>query len=299
MSTASQLERIAKIVEQLSPLGSKQRGMRIEASEWNQLVAALREVLEIDRAQEVTAQQRLEEGFARNVHEHLGQVDLAWLDSDLQSRLSEGPGSLSTRVAVEDMGRKVDTAAAEVARLSGIVDEQQKRNDSSAVEELERSAKLRGFEQRFAGLEDLRGLVAQLAARAQRLGPVIEAVLELRTSLLDAAGNPIAVNEVAGRVAALEKLSANFNGVDGRPLRLRDIEVQMQELQDGLDARIDQRVRALVDEQVRKNLDQLMEQIGGQLAELQKRFESQLTATRRRLESEVAALSNRVARLEG
>ena len=50
MATVEQLERIAKLSEALAPLAGKQRGMRIEADDWNALVAAVKGILEVDRA---------------------------------------------------------------------------------------------------------------------------------------------------------------------------------------------------------------------------------------------------------
>lgn len=235
MVIANQLERIAKLVEALAPLGDKQRGMKIEAEDWNRLVTTMRGILEVDKAQEDTARLVLEENFAEKTHEHLGAVEVTWLDPTLQERISEGGGSLSVRIALADVSKRVDTFSAEVARLTAVAEEQQKRNDRSAVDELERSAKLREFEQRFSGLEDLRGLVTALDGRVGDLAPAIQDILDLRQELRDDQGNPIDVGHVVRDVAALEALAANLNGVDGSPVRLRDVEIQIRELQDVLD----------------------------------------------------------------
>ena len=87
MTVTNQLERIAGLVERLGPIAKKQRGMRIEAEQWNALVDVLLGVLQVDRAQEESTQVSLEQRFATKVHEHLGRIGITWLDTDLQTRL--------------------------------------------------------------------------------------------------------------------------------------------------------------------------------------------------------------------
>ena len=65
MADASQLEKIAALVDRLEPLRAKRRGMPIEAEEWNALVDALQDVLEIDRAQERGVGAALDSGGCR------------------------------------------------------------------------------------------------------------------------------------------------------------------------------------------------------------------------------------------
>ena len=234
MAATSQLDKIAELIDALEPLGRKQRGMRLEADEWNRLVAVLGEILEIDKTQETTTRLLLEGSFAVKDHEHLGQVQVAWLDPTLQERVSEGGGSLSVRSRLADVAKRVDTGAAEVARLTAVADQQQQRNDRASVEELERSAKLRGFEERFTGLEDLRALVAAIEAKVAGLDPAIDEVLKLREQLTDPTGKPIDVSALVREVEALVKLCQNFNGVDGKPVRMRDVEIRLKQIEDVL-----------------------------------------------------------------
>ena len=89
MAATTQLAKIADLTERLAPLAGKQRGMPIEHDDWNALVDVLRGLLEIDHAQEDSAQSDLEQRFALKEHDHLGQVTLAWLDPSLQSAVGE------------------------------------------------------------------------------------------------------------------------------------------------------------------------------------------------------------------
>src|SRR3954447_7317946 len=95
MAGALPLDRIGAITSALAPLAGKQRGMRIEADDWNALIAAVKGILEIDRAQEEGAKSALAEAYAPRAHEHLGTVSVAWLASDLQSRVGDASGGVS------------------------------------------------------------------------------------------------------------------------------------------------------------------------------------------------------------
>ena len=237
MATTGRLDTIAALTDKLVPLGDRQRGMTIQAEQWNTLVTVLRGILEIDRAQEIGVAQSLADSFAKAGHQHLGEVTLSWLDPDMQSRVTDGSGggSLSVRAALADVTARQGDTTRQLAALSDGVERIQKRADDTSVGELARSAKLRSFEDRFTGVEDLRGLVTTLSADVSGLQPSVQAVLDLRAQLTDAAGAPIDVRALAQRADTLSAAVDDATlGVDGRPLRLRDVEVTLQEIQDAL-----------------------------------------------------------------
>jgi hypothetical protein len=248
MATTLQLERIAALVEKLDPIANKQRGMRIEADEWNALVDILRGILQIDRAQEDGQQVSLEQRFAAIDHEHIGQVNITWLDADLQARLGgqAGQGSVFTRTALGEATQKITSLGTEVSRLSSLAEKQQTLLDRTTVDLVDRSKVLQQFDQRFSGLENLRTLVSAVSNDVQGLRGNVDTVLKLRETLSDVAGNPIDVAGLKTQVAELETLRENLKGVDGNLLRLRDIEVKLNEVSDsagtgngnGLDQRI-------------------------------------------------------------
>lgn len=238
MATTGRLDTIAALTDRLVPLGDRQRGMTIQAEQWNTLVTVLRGILEIDRAQETGVAQSLADSFAKADHQHLGEVTLSWLDPDMQGRVTDdgsGGGSLSVRAALADVTARLGDTARQLAALSDGVERIQRRADDTSVGELARSAKLRSFEERFTGVEDLRGLVTTLSANMAGLQRSVQAVLDLRAQLTDAAGAPIDVRALAQRADTLSAAVDNATlGVDGRPLRLRDVEVTLQEVQDAL-----------------------------------------------------------------
>src|SRR3954468_2379756 len=149
MATGTQLDRIAALADQLHGLAGKSRGMPIEADEWNSLVGALQGILEVDRVQESTGQASLELSFARADHDHIGQVVLTWLDPDLQARLGDASNPVSTRAAVADLAHRIQGLSGQVAQQTSAVETMQSAADHSAADDLERDAKLRGFEGRL------------------------------------------------------------------------------------------------------------------------------------------------------
>ncbi|MDB6062012.1 MAG: hypothetical protein JWM78_2115 [Verrucomicrobiaceae bacterium] len=260
MATSLQLERIAALVEKLDPVANKQRGMRIEADEWNVLIDVLRGILQIDRTQEDSAQTGFEQRFAAIDHTHIGQVDITWLDADLQARLggAQGSGSVFTRTALGEATQKITSLGTEVARLSTLAETQQQFIDRAAVDAVDRSKTLTQFDARFAGVENLRTLVGSVSNDVNGLRGNVDTVLRLRTSLSDAAGNPINVAQLQTQVGDLETLRENLKGVDGNLIRLRDIEVKLNEVSDaagaGNGAGLDQRI-ATATEQLQQQLN--------------------------------------------
>jgi hypothetical protein len=290
VAATDQLDQISKLIDALTPLGNKQRGMRIEADEWNRLVTTMLDILSIDKTQETTTRLLLEGSFATKEHEHLGEIEVTWLDPVLQARVSEGGGSLSVRTLLADVAKRVDTGATEISRLTAVAAEQQQRNDRASVEELERSAKLREFEDRFGAVENLRGLVTGLDGKVNGLEPAIEAVLELRAELRDDTGAPIDVSALAREVTALRKLSQNFNGVDGKPVRMRDIEIRLKQIEDvlglvgsgGLEGRfaaLADQLRDLLDGRVDERVEAARAQLAADAAAADEQLRAELEAT--------------------
>jgi len=283
MASTGRLERIAALNDLLTGLAGRQRGEPIEAEQWNAIVEVLQGILGIDVAQETGVAQSLADSFARADHEHLGGVSLAWLDSDLQERVvTGGSGSVSARVALTDITARVSALSGVVSTLSTQLETMQKRNDDSAVDELMRSSKLRGFESRFTGVEDLRALVGSVSAQVQDLGPQVQTVLDLRTQLRTETGEPIDVSKVVAQVTQLgSAVSDATTGVAGETLRMRDLQVAIQELNDvtgigqgGLDERI-----ATLGVQLQATLDtHLDERFGVQQEEISALIDDKLTS---------------------
>lgn len=289
MASTLQLERIANLVEKLDPVSSKQRGMRIEADEWNVLIDVLRGILQIDRTQEDSAQTSLEQRFAAVDHVHLGQIDLTWLDAALQAQLGgqQGQGSVLTRTALGESAQRIASLGSELARLSTLAETHQSFIDRAAVDAIDRSKTLQQFDARFAGVENLRTLVGSVANDVNGLRGNVDIVLELRKSLSDAAGNPIDLVKLNEQVGALQGLRENLKGVDGKLLRLRDIEVRLNEIGDaagvGGAGGLDQRI-ATASERLQEQLNTRQDQHD---AALQQALTGEVRASEGRLRDEL------------
>lgn len=232
MASTTQLERISGLVDKLDPISNKQRGMRIEAEQWNTLVEVLLGVLQLDRLQEQRTENLLEQRFATRDHEHLGQVSLAWLDSDLQARMGGGDNSIATRQLLAEMDQKIRSLTAQVSKLSSALENSQRVLDDTIVNNANKTKTLLDFQDRFKGVEDLRTTVTALSNDVGSVRVNVDKVLELRKSLQDEAGNPINVAQVKRDLTDLQSIRENLKGADGKPLRLRDLEVKIREVAD-------------------------------------------------------------------
>ena len=293
MVAQGQLDRIAALIDRLRPLASKQRGMPVEAEDWNTLVDAVVGVIGIAREQERGAGTQLEERFASRAHEHLSEVDIGWLDADLKSSLSQTESTVSTRQAISALTTRIEGLAAEVARLTRTSETQQKDIDRSAVDNLERGRLLRSFEDRFGGLENLRTTVTGITQSLDGVQRNLTRVLDLGNSLSDPTGARIDVAKLRRDVADLQALGENLRGVDGSVLRMRDVELRLREVQDavgvgqanGLDSRI---AVATAAAEARSNatLDSRFEALR---ADVNTRNEASAAALRTQLTAEVAS----------
>ena len=291
MATTLQLERIATLVDKLNPVANKQRGMRIEAGEWNVLIDVLRGILQVDRTQEDSTQSSLAQSFAAIDHVHLGQIDITWLDADLQAQLGgqQSQGSVLTRTALGEATQKINSLGTEVARLSTLAETHQLLLDRASVDAADRSKVLSQFDARFAGIENLRTLVSAVSNDVNGLRGNLDTVLQLRTSLSDANGNPIDVAQLKTQIGDLQTLRDNLKGVDGNLLRMRDIEVRLNEIGDaagvGGAGGLDQRI-ATATGQLKEQLNALQDERDGAL---QQALTDGITSSEGRLRNELNA----------
>lgn len=235
MASSDRADRIAKLGDALEPLGRKARGMPLPADDWNTLVSAMLALLQIDLDQDEEIGVRLEQGFARADHEHLGQVTLAWLDADLQALVNgQDTGAVTTRQLLATMQRALATMQAEVTRLAEQVDRQQRQSDDARVETIGWTRQLKGFDTRFAGVEALGTSVATVAKEQTALKRNISRVLKLEKTLTDPDGQALDVAGLQGRVKDLEGLRESLTGVDNEPVRMRDLQLEILKLREDL-----------------------------------------------------------------
>ncbi|HEX4953077.1 MAG TPA: hypothetical protein VF017_06755 [Thermoanaerobaculia bacterium] len=266
MAELGQLRRIAALVERLEPLasaGRKKTGDRIEAEDWNTVVEILLGVLGVDRGQEEALVSSLADRFAPADHQHPGEVTADWLSADLQARLAGGGESVATRRLVDELDGRISGLASQVAALSTQVEGLQASLDRAAAGELDRGRTLRNFEARFTNLESVRAVVGNLGNQVSGITGKVDELLALRGNLTDEQGNPLDLRGLRTEVGNLTTLTKNFNGVDGRPLKLAELELQLRDLSDVVGAggsRGFEHVVTQVADQVRPALESRVQQ---------------------------------------
>lgn len=232
MPATNQLRKISTLLEQISPLGHKARGMPINPEDWNTLVQVLTGMLEIDHAQEETAQSSLDQHFAPLQHEHVGQVTSSWLDPGVQASFAESGAGVSTRLELSDMDKKLSGLATQVARLTTLTEDIQRQLDTFSVNDVDRGKTLRAFDTRLAGVENLRTTLGGITTQFDGLKASVVSVLELRRSLTDAQGKAIDLSKIQESVTDLQGLRENLKGSDGKLVRVVDLQLRLKELSD-------------------------------------------------------------------
>lgn len=231
MSDTNQLERIKALADRLTPLADKQRGMRIEAEQWNTMVEVLRGILDIDRTQENVVTNVIREECAPKEHEHVGQAGLDWLDAETRERLT-GAGGAFSRSALDDVNKKIEALAQEVRRLARAVEEQQKALDRFGVNQIDWRKELFQVRDRFQGFEDVRVSVANLDKQVGGISRNVDEVLKLRGSLTDGQGKPIDFVKMQGQLDEVKTLRAALARDDGTLIRPKELETQVKGLND-------------------------------------------------------------------
>lgn len=224
--------RIGELEQKLAPLAKKQSGMPIEADDWNALVSTVLSILGIDRIQEDSTRATLTDRFALKEHQHLGAVTIDWLDDDLRTRMGGGGTAVALQQTIDNLQKRVGELSAEVKRLQTTHGQLQQTIDTFSVNDTDRGKAVRTLTDRVDKLGDLGRQVQGLGRDFTTLQAGVTDVRELRKKLLDEAGAPIDFVGIRNDVRALQVLGENLNGVDGKPIRLRDIELQLREVKD-------------------------------------------------------------------
>jgi BMFP domain-containing protein YqiC len=214
----------AEVAAQLEPLGGKARGMRLPADDWNRLVAVLVDALvKVGRVQDAVGAS-LRGQFAPIEHAHPGEVTALWLEPELRNQLATGGETLPTRQALAAMQQTVAQLRAENARLA------------ERLEALERKAGPRrpsiddAFLKRLMVVEEQSITMDAIIKTQNGFKKDVKNLVDLRSQLTDAAGAPIDLSALSRQVTDLDRLRGRMEGVDGKPLALKDLQVQVLEI---------------------------------------------------------------------
>ena len=252
MAAGGILDKLTPLSDKAATLGNKHRGDAIQASDWNAMVDVMRGLLDAVGGQENALTATFDARYAVKAHDHAGEVTMEWLDPGLRASIGGIGGGIALRASVDDVNKSVAAFAKQLSALQEQVQSQQRALDQFSVDGLDAKHVLSGFEQRFATLEGVRANVTALTAQLNGLSAGIDTVMKLRATLSDAAGKPIDVGKIQSDVATLKSLQDNLAGLDGKPVRVRDILVRQQNVEQavgvdggaGLDSRISAAVEA-------------------------------------------------------
>ena len=224
-------QQLADLTERLAAIDDKARGGRIEADDWNALVAAVQSLIALFKAREDGAAATLEARFASADHDHQGEVSADWLEPGVMQQLGGG-GDVAARNRVSALERKLEGLSRDMARLVERTEDQRREVDRFAFDNIDTRAQLREADDRLSVVDGLSATVGDLSVSVVKLRGGFDEVLDLRERLTDPNGVPLDIAALSDEVDALGELRANLKGVDGELVRLRDIEIRLRELQD-------------------------------------------------------------------
>jgi len=229
MATSARLTHFAVLASRIESLGGKARGMRLAADDWNGLVGALVEAMAtIGRAQD-ESRAYLDGAYAPIDHEHPGEVTTLWLEPELRNQVATGGESVPTRQALAAMQKSVAQLRAENARLA------------ERLAALERGRNPRGnlnvtinedFLRRLRIVEENSITMDAIIKTQNGFKKDVKTLIDLRSALTDEAGAPIDISALSRRITDLDGLRGRLEGVDGKPLSIKDLQLQVLELAD-------------------------------------------------------------------
>jgi hypothetical protein len=239
MPTAVELERLQALVSRLTPLTDVGPGELIRAQDWNVVVGAL---IEVARAVLTDA---AEDGEPPP-HEHADQVSIGWLSPALRDLVERGPlADPAAEKRIEDLTRKVD-------RLGNRADTQ--ATDLTAVRDAVAEVSTRGLAREadvtqvrrvVEGMNDARDDVTALRRTLRTIEDDVKVAVEVGSGLT-IGGQPVDMEAVGGRIAALEELRERLRTPSGALLDASALEVRLTELTTTLvtEAELDEALRS-------------------------------------------------------
>ena len=233
MSRAESLELLNSLITGLAPLGDMTPGRPLRATEWNDLVGAIRTMANLAVARERTTDDYLDDRYAPIDHQHLGQIGLEWFEPSTRALLEQNVNG-----AVE---QKADLKAArdEIAQLRTAFDDLRRqvatlRGDQDGLRDSD-TARIKDIDRVAVRVESLRNVEGRVSGLDQRLGSMstdLQAALAFRNELRDPAGNAIDVRGMGERIASLEGIRDNLRTASGELVQIRELESAVARLEE-------------------------------------------------------------------
>lgn len=246
------LDLLDEIVKGAQAASGKAAGQPLRATEWNTLADAIARLARLAAAREKNEAETLAKSYARVDHEHLGQVGLTWFDPPTRA-LVEGRGGAADVVArLNDLARETKAVRTELTALTGQMDRMRDALRDATDGQRVRDRATETLGNRLDGVIDIDRRVTAVDDRLGRIGDQVQAALDFRNTLVDAAGAPLDLRGMAGRVGNLETSQERLRLADGEVVRIRDFESRIATLEERtvddriLDTRIGQRLTEIV-----------------------------------------------------
>ena len=235
MSTET-LDRLAAIIDGLSPIGGAGPGEPVRADQWNTLVGGVQELAKIAVARERSAEEVLAANFAKVDHGHESTVDLTWFDPDTRSMIEGGRAQRADLAAeLERVQRDLAEARAaiqvmrdEVAAMKDQVDGVDDRDRDRATSLDRLSVRVESFTDNATSIADLRSTLGGIDGR-------VGESLAFRNELVDETGAPIDMAVLRRDVTELRQIRENLTAADGRLVEYRDFERRVAAVEDELE----------------------------------------------------------------
>lgn len=219
------LDRLAAIVDKLTPLGAAGPGEPVRAADWNSVVAAVQDLAKVAIARERTAEELLAAKFAKAEHGHEGAANLAWFDAETRS-LIEGDRSQRADLAAElkRTQRDLQQVLTSVDGLRQELDAVKRQIDEVDDRDRDRLRSVDKLAGRVEGLSDNTTSIADLRSSLGTIDTRVGEALAFRDELVDPQGQPVDIAVLRTDVTDLLGLRENLKAADGSLVEYRDFE---------------------------------------------------------------------------
>jgi len=232
MAEDATLALLARVVDELKPIGQQAPGAPLKAADWNRLVAAIGSLAGIIVARAEADRALLDKSFAAADHEHGGQVLLSWLDGPTRDLVEKAAnGSVEQTVAIGRLGGELKAVAERVASLAQALDALKAGVDGVRDKDDARGRQVERVQLDLETAKSLERRVGRIASNVEGFDAARRDLLEFRASLTGADGQQIDLEALGKQAQAVEDLRGRLTLADGQLASLRDLERQIARLE--------------------------------------------------------------------
>lgn len=248
------LDLLDRIVKGAEAAAGKGAGQPLRAGEWNTLAEAIARLARLAAARERGEQETLAKDYARADHLHLGQIGLTWFDAPTRELIEARAGAGEVAARLDTLARDTKALRAELAALTGQVNNMRDDLSGATTEDLVRDGNIRDLGNRLDGVLDIGRRVTALDGRVAGIDAGVREAIAFRDTLRDVTGAPVDVATLVQRVDGIAANQERLRLANGEVVRMRDFENRIATLEQNrvsasdLDNRIGTRLEVLLAE---------------------------------------------------